>query len=169
MRAISEAGIPCLIASSFSKSFALYRERIGALTVLTARAEERTRVLSQVKRVIRTNYSTPPSHPAQIVNLVLSDPELRQQWEAELTEMRDRIKDMREKFVAMLREKGVEQDFSFIKNQRGMFSSSGLSPAAVQTLREESSLYIVGSGRICVAAMNDNNIGAICEAIANVL
>ncbi|MBS1807674.1 MAG: aspartate/tyrosine/aromatic aminotransferase [Acidobacteria bacterium] len=169
VRAFAEAGIPCLIASSFSKSFAMYRERIGALTVLTASAEESKRVLSQVKRVIRTNYSSPPSHPAQIVNLVLSDPELRQQWEAELAEMRDRIKDMREKFVEMLREKGVEQDFSFIKNQRGMFSYSGLAPEAVKMLREENSLYIVGSGRICLAAMNDNNIGAICEAIANVL
>lgn len=169
VRAFAEAGIPCLIASSFSKSFALYRERIGALTLLTGNAEESKRVLSQVKRVIRTNYSSPPSHPAQIVNLVLSDPELRAQWEAELTEMRDRIKDMREKFVAMLREKGVEQDFSFIQNQRGMFSYSGLSPEAVQTLRAENSLYIVGSGRICLAAMNDHNIGAICEAIANVL
>lgn len=169
VRAFAEAGIPCLIASSFSKSFALYRERIGALTLLTGNAEESKRVLSQVKRVIRTNYSSPPSHPAQIVNLVLGDPELRAQWEAELTEMRDRIKDMREKFVAMLREKGVEQDFSFIQNQRGMFSYSGLSPEAVQTLRAENSLYIVGSGRICLAAMNDHNIGAICEAIANVL
>jgi aromatic-amino-acid transaminase len=169
VRAFAEMGIPCLIASSFSKSFAMYRERIGALTLLTASAEESKRVLSQVKRVIRTNYSNPPSHGAQIVNLVLSDPELRGQWEAELAEMRQRIKDMREKFVAMLREKGVEQDFNFIKDQRGMFSYSGLSPEAVKTLREENSLYIVGSGRICLAAMNDNNIGAICEAIANVL
>ncbi len=169
VRAFAKASIPCLIASSFSKSFAMYRERIGAFTVLTSSAEESKRVLSQVKRVIRTNYSSPPSHPAQIVNLVLSDPELRQQWEAELTEMRERIKEMREKFVAVLREKGVEQDFSFIKNQRGMFSYSGLSPEAVKKLREEFGLYIVGSGRICVAAMNDNNIGAICEAIADVV
>ena len=169
VRAFAEAGIPCVIASSFSKSFAIYRERLGALTILTASAEERTRVLSQVKRVIRTNYSSPPSHPAQIVNLVLSDPELRAQWEAELTEMRERIKEMRDKFVAMLREQGVEQDFSFIKNQCGMFSYSGLTPEMVKRLREENSLYIVGSGRVCVAAMNDNNIGAICAAIANVL
>ena len=96
VRAFAEAGVNCVIASSFSKSFAMYRERIGALTVLTANAEESKRVLSQVKRVIRTNYSSPPSHPAQIVNLVLSDPELRQQWEDELTEMRERILEMRE-------------------------------------------------------------------------
>jgi len=169
VRAFAEAGIQCLIASSFSKSFALYRERVGALTILTESGEESKRVLSQVKRVIRTNYSNPPSHGAQIVALVLSDPELRGQWEAELTEMRERIQQMRDKFVEMLREKGIEQDFSFIKQQRGMFSYSGLNPEQVKTLREKNSLYIVGSGRICLAAMNDNNIGGICEAIADVL
>jgi aspartate/tyrosine/aromatic aminotransferase len=126
-------------------------------------------VLSQTKRIIRTNYSSPPSHGAQIVAMVLADAELRQQWEAELTGMRERIQQMRGKFVEMLREKGVEQDFSFIQNQRGMFSYSGLSPEAVKTLREKNSLYIVGSGRICLAAMNDKNIGKICEAIADVL
>lgn len=169
VRAVAEAGIPCLIASSFSKSFGLYRERVGALTILTESGPEAKRVLSQVKRVIRTNYSSPPSHGAQIVALILSDPELRGQWEAELTEMRERIQQMRDKFVAMLREKGIEQDFSFIQQQRGMFSYSGLNPEQVKTLREKNSLYIVGSGRICVAAMNDNNIGGICEAIAEVL
>jgi aromatic-amino-acid transaminase len=169
VRAVAEAGIQCLIASSFSKSFGLYRERVGALTILTESGTEAKRVLSQVKRVIRTNYSSPPSHGAQIVALVLSDPALRQQWEAELTEMRERIQHMRDKFVAMLREKGIEQDFSFIQQQRGMFSYSGLNPEQVKTLREKNSLYIVGSGRICVAAMNDNNIGGICEAIADVL
>ena len=169
VRAFAEAGVNCVIASSFSKSFAMYRERIGALTVLTANAEESKRVLSQVKRVIRTNYSSPPSHPAQIVALVLATPELRQQWESELTEMRERIFAMRGKFVDMLREKGVEQDFSFIANQRGMFSYSGLSPEAVKRLCDEFSLYIVGSGRICLAAMNDHNIGNICAAIAEVI
>ncbi|MEP7337689.1 MAG: amino acid aminotransferase [Acidobacteriota bacterium] len=169
VRTFAEAGIQCLIANSFSKSFGLYRERVGALTILTESAEESKRVLSQAKRIIRTNYSSPPSHGAQIVAMVLADAELRQQWEAELTEMRQRIQQMRGKFVAMLREKGVEQDFSFIQNQRGMFSYSGLSPKAVKTLREKNSLYIVGSGRICVAAMNDKNIGGICEAIADVL
>jgi aromatic-amino-acid transaminase len=169
VRAFADAGIQCLIASSFSKSFGLYRERVGALTVLTESGTEAKRVLSQVKRVIRTNYSSPPSHGAQIVALVLSDPALRGQWEAELTEMRERIQQMRDKFVAMLREKGIEQDFSFIQQQRGMFSYSGLNPEQVKMLREKNSLYIVGSGRICVAAMNDNNIGSICEAIADVL
>lgn len=169
VRTFAEAGIQCLIASSFSKSFGLYRERVGALTILTESAEESKRVLSQTKRIIRTNYSSPPSHGAQLVAMVLADAELRQQWEVELTEMRERIQQMRGKFVAMLREKGVEQDFSFIQNQRGMFSYSGLSPEAVKTLREKNSLYIVGSGRICLAAMNDKNIGSICEAIADVV
>jgi aromatic-amino-acid transaminase len=169
VRAFAEAGIPCLIANSFSKSFALYRERVGALTILTSGADESKRVLSQVKRVIRTNYSNPPSHGAQLVAMVLNDEKLRLQWEFELAEMRERIRQMREKFVEMLREKGVEQDFSFIKEQRGMFSYSGLSPDAVKTLRERNSLYIVGTGRVCLAAMNDKNMGYVCEAIADVL
>jgi len=169
VRAFAEAGIQCLIANSFSKSFALYRERVGALTILTESAEESKRVLSQVKRVIRTNYSSPSSHGAQLVAMVLADAELRAQWEKELAGMRERILQMRGTFVENLRLKGVEQDFSFIKNQRGMFSYSGLSPEAVKTLREKYSLYIVGTGRICVAAMNDKNIGYICEAIADVL
>jgi aromatic-amino-acid transaminase len=169
VRAFAEAGIPCLIANSFSKSFALYRERVGALTILTADAEESRRVLSQVKRVIRTNYSSPSSHGAQLVAMVLADATLRSRWETELAAMRERILQMREQFVEQLRLKGVEQDFSFIRNQRGMFSYSGLSPDAVKTLREKDSIYIVGTGRICVAAMNETNIGRICEAIADVL
>jgi aromatic-amino-acid transaminase len=169
VRAFTEAGIPCLIASSFSKSFALYRERVGALTITTTGAEESKRLLSQVKRIIRTNYSSPPSHGAQLVALTLADAELRRSWEAELSEMRQRILQMREKFVAKLIEKGVEQDFSFIKNQQGMFSYSGLTPDQVKALREKYSLYIVGTGRICLAAMNDKNIDYICNAIADIL
>ena len=169
IRAFADAGIPCLIANSFSKSFAMYRERVGALTVLTSDAEESKRVLSQVKRVIRTNYSNPASHGAQVVATALADRELTAQWETELTEMRERIQRMRELFVTALREKGVEQDFQFIRNQRGMFSYSGLSPDAVKRLRDEFGLYIVGSGRICLAALNENNIGYVCEAIAEVI
>lgn len=169
VRAFAEAGIQCLIANSFSKSFALYRERVGALTILTASAGESKRVLSQLKRVIRTNYSNPSSHGAQIVAQVLSDAALRRQWEGELAEMRERIQQMREKFVESLRQKGVEQDFSFIKSQRGMFSYSGLSTDSVKRLRAEYSLYLVGSGRICLAALNDHNIGYVCEAMADVL
>ncbi len=169
VRAFVEADVPCLIAHSFSKSFALYRERVGALTIVTGSAEEARRLLSQVKRVIRTNYSSPPSHGAQIVAAVLADAELRARWEEELAEMRERIHRMRELFVRTLREKGVEQDFSFIARQRGMFSYSGLSREAVERLRHQYSLYIVSSGRICLAALNERNIGYVCEAIAEVL
>lgn len=169
VRALAEAGVQFLIANSFSKSFALYRERVGALTVVTASAEESKRVLSQLKRVIRTNYSNPASHGAQIVNLILSNSEMRTHWEAEVAAMRSRIQEMRTRFVDKLREKGVEQDFSFIQRQRGMFSYSGLGPEAVARLREEFGLYIVGSGRICLAALNEQNLDYVCEAIANVL
>jgi aromatic-amino-acid transaminase len=169
VRAFSEAGIPCLIASSFSKSFALYRERVGALTIVTLSEEEAKRVRSQVKRVIRTNYSNPPSHGGQIVAAVLADAGLRAQWEGELAEMRERIRQMRDLFVQRLREKGVEQDFSFIKRQRGMFSYSGLSRKVVDRLRDEFGIYIVGSGRICVAALNEKNSEYVCEAIAEAL
>lgn len=169
VRAFAEAGIPCLIANSFSKSFNLYRERVGALTVLTASGEEANRVRSQVKRVIRTNYSNPPSHGGQIVAVALTDAELRARWESELDEMRQRIHRMRRLFVQRLRENGVEQDFSFIERQQGMFSYSGLSREVVERLRKEFSVYIVGSGRICVAALNEKNIDYVCEAIAESL
>ncbi len=166
VRAFADAGIPCLIANSFSKSFNLYRERVGALTIVSASEEEAKRVRSQIKRVIRTNYSSPASHGAQLVSTVLADSELRARWEVELAEMRERIRRMRELLVRKLREKGVEQDFSFIEHQRGMFSYSGLSREAVDRMREEYSIYIVGTGRICVAALNEKNIDYICEAIA---
>jgi aromatic-amino-acid transaminase len=169
VRAFAQAGIPCLVASSFSKSFSLYRERVGVLTVLTSGAEESKRVLSQLKRVIRTNYSNPSSHGAQTVALVLTDPALRAQWEQELAEMRERIHRMRRLFADSLRAQGVPQDFGFIVEQKGMFSYSGLPKEIVRRLRDEWSLYIVDSGRICVAAMNEGNIGYICEAIAMAL
>jgi len=168
VRAFIEAGVPCLVAQSFSKSFALYRERVGALTIVTASEEEAKRVRSQIKRVIRTNYSSPASHGAQLVASVLADPALRARWEGELAEMRDRIRRMRELFVRRMREKGVERDFSFIERQRGMFSYSGLSREAVDRLRSEYSIYIVGSGRICVASLNEKNLDYVCEAIAQV-
>jgi aromatic-amino-acid transaminase len=168
VRAFAEAGIPCLVAQSFSKSFGLYRERVGALTVVTASREEANRVRSQLKRVIRTNYSSPASHGAQLVASALTDAQLRARWEGELAEMRDRIRRMRELFVRQMREKGVEQDFSFIERQRGMFSYSGLSRETVDRLRSEYGVYIVGSGRVCVAALNEKNIDYVCEAIAEV-
>jgi len=168
VRAFAAAGIPCLISSSFSKSFSLYRERVGALTILTETADEAKRVLSQLKRVIRTNYSNPPSHGGQVVALVLGDAELRALWEQELAGMRERIARMRTLFVHTLRAKGVSQDFSFIERQRGMFSFAGLPLEAVRKLRSDYSLYIVDSSRICVAAMNERNMGYICDAIAKV-
>ena len=168
VRTFAEAGVPCLIAQSFSKSFALYRERVGALTIVTASEEEAKRVRSQIKRIIRTNYSSPASHGAHLVASVLADPALRARWEGELAEMRERILQMRELFVRRLREKGVERDFSFIERQRGMFSYSGLSRETVDRLRSQYSIYIVGSGRICVASLNEKNIDYLCEAIADV-
>jgi aromatic-amino-acid transaminase len=126
-------------------------------------------VLSQLKRVIRTNYSNPSSHGAQVVALVLGDASLRSQWLEELAEMRERILHMRRVFVHTLKQKGVAQDFGFIERQRGMFSYSGLPLEAVRKLRAEKGLYIVDSGRICVAAMNEKNVPYICEAIAGVL
>lgn len=169
VRLFAEANIPFLISSSFSKSFSLYRERVGGITIVTADADEAKRVTSQVKRVIRTNYSNPASHGGQVVALVLSDAALRKKWETELTEMRERIQRMRTLFVEKLNSLGVKRDFSFIKQQKGMFSYSGLQLDAVRRLRSEFGIYVVDSGRICVAAMNEKNIGPICEAIAKVL
>ena len=169
VRAFAAAEIPCLIANSFSKSFALYGERVGALTLLTQSADQSRQILSQIKRVIRTNYSSPPAHGAQIVATILGDAELRTRWEQELTEMRERIHRMRALFVNCLREEGVSQDFQFIVKQRGMFSYSGLSLKAVRALRKDFGLYIVDSGRICVAALNDRNIPYVCKSIASVL
>jgi aromatic-amino-acid transaminase len=169
VRAFTDAQIPCLIASSFSKSFSLYRERVGAISLVAADADEAKRVTSQLKRVIRTNYSNPASHGGQIVALVLSDPDLRKRWEGELTEMRERIQRMRTLFVQRLAERGIERDFSFISRQNGMFSYSGLELEQVRRLRSEFGLYIVDSGRICVAAMNEKNLEYVTEAISKVL
>jgi aromatic-amino-acid transaminase len=169
VRLFARKGIPFLVASSFSKNFSLYRERVGALTLVASDQDEARRVLSQIKRVIRTNWSNPASHGAQVVALVLKDKDLRKQWEGEVAQMRERIRRMRKLFVQKLREKGIERDFSFIERQNGMFSFSGLEPEIVDRLKNEFSLYIVRSGRICVAAMNERNIDYICNAIAQVL
>ena len=169
VRAFADAGIPCLVANSFSKSFSLYRERVGALTILTTSAEESKRVLSQVKRVIRANYSNPPSHGAQIVATVLGDSELRARWEVELAEMRQRIRGMRYLFVKTMKEKGVLHNFSFMQQQKGMFSFTGIPTDVVHRLRGQYSLYIVDSGRICIAAVNDKNLDYIGSSIAKVM
>lgn len=169
VRAFAGAGLSCLIANSFSKSFSLYRERDGAITFVTTSAEEAKRVQSQVKRVIRTNYSSPSSHGAQVVAAILADAELRALWETELAEMRERIRQVRHLFVETLHTEGVEGDFGFITRQKGMFSYSGIPIEAVRRLRAEFGLYIVDSGRICVAALNEKNLGYVCKAIASVL
>lgn len=163
------SGVDLFVATSFSKSFSLYGERVGALSVVCENADEAARVLSQLKIVIRTNYSTPPTHGAQIVATVLSTPVLRAQWEEELAGMRARIKAMRSALVAKLAASGVKQDFSFIARQQGMFSYSGLSAAQMQRLRSEFGVYGVDSGRICVAALNPKNIDAVVAAIAKVV
>ena len=169
VRAFTDAGLPCVISSSFSKSFSLYRERVGAITFVSADADEAKRVTSQVKRTIRTNYSSPSSHGGQIVALVLGSTDLRQKWEGELRDMRVRIQSMRTLFVQRLKARGITRDFSFIEQQHGMFSYSGLELDKVRRLRAEFGLYIVDSGRICVAAMNENNLDYISDAIAQVL
>ena len=158
-----------LIASSFSKSLSLYGERVGALSVVTGSSEEAARVLSQVKRVIRTNYSNPPMSGGQTVATVLSTPELRKLWDSELGHMRERIKLMRRQLVDKIRAERADFDFSFVINQRGMFSYSGLSKEQVLRLRAEYSIYAIDSGRICVAALNSTNIDYVASAIAKVL
>jgi aromatic-amino-acid transaminase len=163
------SGVDLFIATSFSKSFSLYGERVGALSVVCKSAEEASRVLSQLKIVIRTNYSNPPTHGAQIVATVLATPALRAQWEEELAGMRARIKAMRTSLVDKLTAAGVKQDMRFIAQQQGMFSYSGLNATQMQRLRSEFGIYGVDSGRICVAALNAKNIDAVVAAIAKVM
>jgi aromatic-amino-acid transaminase len=162
------AGIDFFVATSFSKSFSLYGERVGALSVVCESRDEAARVLSQLKVVIRANYSNPPTHGAQIVTTVLTTPALRALWEKELGGMRDRIRQMRAALQDKLRAAGVKRDMSFITRQQGMFSYSGLSKEQMQRLRSEFGVYGVDSGRICVAALNDRNIDAVVKAIAAV-
>lgn len=169
VRLFAESGLPFLVSSSFSKSFSLYGERVGALSIVTQSREQAGRVLSQLKRVIRTNYSNPPTHGAAVVAHVLNDPELNALWQAELAEMRERILLMRKLMVEQLAAKGAARDFSFVAEQRGMFSYSGLSSEQVDRLRDKFAIYAVGTGRICVAALNMNNINVVTDAIVKVL
>jgi aromatic-amino-acid transaminase len=163
------AGLTFFVSTSFSKSFSLYGERVGALSVLCDSKEEAGRVLSQLKIVIRTNYSNPPTHGGAIVAAVLANPELRALWEKELGEMRVRIKSMRQKLVDGLEAAGVKQDMSFITSQVGMFSYSGLSKDQMVRLRNEFGVYGTDTGRMCVAALNSKNIDHVCASIAKVL
>lgn len=161
------AGLPVFVSTSFSKSFGLYGERIGALHIVCRDAEEATRVLSQVKICIRTNYSNPSIHGAAIVASVLGDPTQRASWEQELGRMRDRIKQMRTRLVDALRAEGIE-DMDFIAQQVGMFSYSGLSRDQMLTLRRDHGIYGTEKGRMCVAALNDGNLEAVAKAVATV-
>ncbi len=162
------AGLDFFVSTSFSKSFSLYGERVGALSVVCASADEAAKVLSQLKIVIRTNYSNPPTHGAQVVATVLSTPALRAQWEEELAGMRVRIKQMREALVTELQAAGITDDLSYVTRQKGMFSYSGLSAEQMQRLRAEFGVYGVDSGRICVAALNSKNLKPVAAAIAAV-
>ena len=169
VRAFSASGLQFFVSSSFSKSFSLYGERVGALSIITAGKEESGRVMSQLKRVIRTNYSNPPIHGGALVAAVLSSPELRQQWETELGGMRDRIRAMRTGLVEAIKAQGVAQDFSFVIQQRGMFSYTGLTAAQVERMKEEFGIYAVSTGRICLAALNTKNVDYVAKAIATVI
>ena len=169
VRRFTAAGGPLFVSNSFSKSFSLYGERVGALSIVAVNADEAARALSQLKRVVRTNYSNPPMHGGQIVATALATPELRQMWEDELAAMRVRIREMRQLMVQKLKAKAPASDFDFVTAQRGMFSYSGLTKQQVDRLRNEFSIYAVDTGRICVAPLNHANIDRVVEAIAAVL
>ena len=169
VRLFAESGLSFFVSSSFSKSFSLYGERVGALSIVAQSNEEAQRVRSQVKRVIRTNYSNPPTHGASVVASVLQDPKLKALWEQELAEMRTRIQTMRHALVDALTARHAPKDFGFIKNQRGMFSYTGLTAEQVERLRAEFGVYIVSTGRICAAALNSHNLNYVADAVVKVL
>ena len=169
LQAFARPGAELIVCSSFSKNFGLYCERVGALTIVAKDKAAADTVQSQVKACIRANYSNPPAHGAELVTTVLGDAELRKQWEKEVAQMRDRINGMRELLVKTLKAKGVPGDYSFITRQRGMFSFSGLTPPQVEALKQKYAIYIVGSGRINVAGITEQNVGPLCEAIAEVV
>jgi aromatic-amino-acid transaminase len=168
-RLFSEAMSPVFLSSSFSKSFSLYGERVGAVSVVAGSSEEALRVLSQLKRIVRTNYSNPPTHGGQIVATVLGNSQLGSLWDRELGAMRERIKLMRKQIVQTIHAKAPGTDFSFILQQRGMFSYTGLTKDQVRRLRAEFSIYAIETGRICVAALNTKNVDYVADAIAKVL
>ncbi|EGR0070600.1 amino acid aminotransferase [Vibrio vulnificus] len=169
LRTFAKFNKEILVASSFSKNFGLYNERVGAFTLVAESQEIAETAFSQVKAIIRSIYSNPPAHGSAVVTHILNDAALRAEWKAEVAEMRDRIQEMRELFVTTLKEEGIAADFSFIERQNGMFSFSGLNKDQVARLKEEFAIYIVGSGRISVAGMTKSNMGPLCKAIAAVL
>lgn len=169
LRLFAESQPELLIASSYSKNFGLYNERVGAFTLIAANADIVERAFSQARTIIRANYSNPPSHGANIVANILGNPEIKDEWIDELTTMRQRIHRMRQLFVKTLQEKGAKQEFNFIAKQNGMFSFSGLTEAQVLTLRHDYGIYIVNSGRLNVAGMTLDNMSLLCESIVKVL
>ena len=169
LRLIANTVKELVVASSFSKNFGLYNERIGSITFACDSSATADKLVSNLKLIIRTNYSNPPAHGAAIVATIMNDAELKKLWQAEVKQIRDRIKEMRHSFVGTLKSLGVKNDFSFITEQNGMFSFSGLNKDQVATLREKHSIYIVGSGRINVAGMTAGNMDSLCKAIAEVL
>jgi aromatic-amino-acid transaminase len=169
VRRFAASGAPLFVSNSFSKSFSLYGERVGALSVLAESSDEAGRVLSQLKRMVRTNYSNPPTHGGKIVAMVLNTPELRALWDDELKQMRERIRTMRRQLAEKIQARLPSADVAFVTRQRGMFSYTGLSKEAVTRLREEFSVYAVDTGRICVAALNSRNLDYSADAIAKVM
>ncbi|QDV70880.1 Aspartate aminotransferase [Rosistilla carotiformis] len=169
IRTLLETCDEMLVASSFSKNFGLYSERVGGLSLVAKNPEEATAAMSQLKCIVRTNYSNPPRHGGAIVATVLGNPELTATWHEEVAEMRDRIAAMRSQFVTQMHQRQSKRDFSFLLSQSGMFSFSGLNPMQVDQLRNEYAIYIVGSGRINVAGMTDENLPRLCDAVAAVL
>ena len=169
LRALCRPGCELMVCSSYSKNFGLYRDRVGALTLVAGDCDAAERALSHVKGCIRTNYSNPAAHGGAIVTTILGDAELSARWRVEVAAMRERINAMRNLFVETLAAKGVKGDYSFIRKQKGMFSFSGLTKDQVLELRRNDAIYIVNSGRISVAGMTESNMDPLCEAIARVL
>ncbi|WP_122317737.1 amino acid aminotransferase [Pseudomonas cichorii] len=167
IRAMASAGITTVISNSFSKIFSLYGERVGGLSIVCEDVASATNVLGQLKATVRRNYSSPPAHGAYVVARVLNTPQLRDQWLSEVEGMRLRIIDMRQKLVSVLARKVPGRDFSFILRQSGMFSYTGLSPEQVDELRDKHGVYLVRSGRVCMAGLNEGNIGKVCDALAS--
>lgn len=169
IRAIASAGLPALVSNSFSKIFSLYGERVGGLSVLCEDAEAAGRVLGQLKATVRRNYSSPPNFGAQVVAAVLNDEALKASWLVEVEEMRTRILAMRQELVKVLSTEMPERNFDYLLNQRGMFSYTGLSAAQVDQLREEFGVYLIASGRMCVAGLNTQNVHRVAKAFAAVM
>ncbi|WP_041702877.1 amino acid aminotransferase [Pseudogulbenkiania sp. NH8B] len=169
IRAMADAGISFFVSNSFSKNLSFYGERCGGLSVVCQDAEEAGRVLGQMKATVRRNYSSPPTHGGQVTAMVMNDAVLRQEWEGEVAEMRERIKAMRQKLYEVLAAKVPGRDFSYFIKQRGMFSYTGLTPEQVDRLREEFAVYLVRSGRMCVAGLNSRNVEYVADAMAEVL